>query len=92
MFAPIKKMLLTAAVFAALAPAGASAMINRESSAGTGQSALPVEAVTPTSQSGDFQWGDAGIGAAGMLVIVAAGGGLVMNARRRSHRRSLVAS
>jgi NADP-dependent 3-hydroxy acid dehydrogenase YdfG len=48
--------------------------------------------VSPTSQSGGFQWGDAGIGAACMLVLVSAGAGLVVTARRRSHRQGLAVS
>jgi hypothetical protein len=44
---------------------------------------------TPTvikvGSSGGFDWGDAGIGAGGMLAVVAlAGGGLVLVSRRRT--------
>ncbi len=37
----------------------------------------------PQAQQG-FQWGDAGLGAAGMLVLLGAGSGAVVAVRRRS--------
>jgi hypothetical protein len=52
----------------------------------------PHEPVVHTTSQG-FKWGDAGIGAAGMLAIVAiaAGAGLIV-AQRRRHRRVPVAT
>jgi hypothetical protein len=47
----------------------------------------PVTAVT-TSSSG-FQWADAGIGAAGMLVLLGAGGTASVARRRRLQNRSV---
>ena len=88
----IKKLFVTVVVLAALVPASASARIDRGTSGGAAQGALPSAPLpAPTSQSGGFRWGDAGIGAACMLVLVVAGGGLAVNVRRRSHRRSLAA-
>jgi hypothetical protein len=41
--------------------------------------------VIKVGSSGGFDWGDAGIGAGGMLAVVAlAGGGLVLVSRRRT--------
>jgi hypothetical protein len=88
----IRKMLIAVVVLAALVPASASAMIDRGTGNGVAQGALSAEVVSPTSQSGGFQWGDAGIGAACMLVLVSAGAGLVVTARRRSHRQGLAVS
>jgi hypothetical protein len=93
MFHSIKKTLVTAVLLAALVPASASAMIGRHTRSGVAQSAPPTEVVVPTTQSSGFHWGDAGIGAAGALVLlIAAGGGVVVNARRRSHRAGLAAN
>ncbi|HME02182.1 MAG TPA: hypothetical protein VKG38_04025 [Solirubrobacteraceae bacterium] len=63
----------------------------RNDNSGFAQGTLPTEVAASTSGSGGFQWGDAGIGAAGMLVVLGVGGALVVNARRRSHRRGLAA-
>jgi hypothetical protein len=43
---------------------------------------------TAVSPPEAFQWGDAGIGAAGMLLLVAAGGGVAVATRRQRHRVS----
>ena len=45
--------------------------------------AFPTAAASPDG----FQWGDAGIGAAGMLLLLTAGG-VAMTAGRRQHRRA----
>ena len=91
-FKSIKTLLVIGIVLAALVPASASAMIDRGTAGSVAQEALSsTPAVAPTSQSAGFRWSDAGIGAACMLALVVAGGGLAVNARRRSHRRSLAA-
>jgi hypothetical protein len=87
----IKKLLAVAVVIAALVPASASAMINRESPAGPAAVAVPSETVTAAPQSGGFRWGDAGIGAGAALVLVGMAG-LGVVAWRRARRRGLVAS
>ena len=49
--------------------------------------AAPV-AIEPKSASGGFDWSDAGLGAAGMLVMLSAGAAAVVTVRRsrgRSH-------
>ncbi len=43
---------------------------------------------TATASSTSFHWGDAGIGAAGMLLLLSAGGSAVIISRRQ-HRRAL---
>jgi hypothetical protein len=47
-----------------------------------------IEVASPTApSSSEFDWGDAGIGAAGMLAVIAiAAGGTVLVTRRRSAR------
>jgi hypothetical protein len=49
--------------------------------------AIPPAAVRVVTQSAGFHWGDAGIGAGGMLAltVIALGGALTLS-RRRSHR------
>jgi hypothetical protein len=63
--------------------------------AGRTASATPAARVVPavappaTSGANGFEWGDAGLGAAGMLGIVGlVGGGLVLTARRRHDHHS----
>ncbi len=65
----------------AFAPAGASARVAANPPIG----ATPAEALALPSPSagGGFQWGDAGVGAAGALVLVAAFGG-ASGLRRRA--------
>jgi hypothetical protein len=58
----------------------------------TGQTVVPVQMPTRVRvvevPSSGFQWGDAGIGAAGMLAVVALGAGVGMaGAHRRRSRR-----
>lgn len=47
-----------------------------------GHSAHP----TAASSQQAFQWGDAGIGAAGMLLLLSAGGAVAIATRRQRHR------
>jgi hypothetical protein len=51
-----------------------------------GHTSLPAQAVVVHASSG-FDWGDAGIGAAGMLALVALGAGtlMIVTHRRRNH-------
>jgi hypothetical protein len=47
----------------------------------------PATVVRVTAPDGGFDWGDAGIGAGGMLVVTLIGaGGLLTVANRRNHR------
>ena len=58
----------------------------RFASEGGGPSVAPAVRSAATSQGG-FQWGDAGIGAAGMIVLLGAGAGTAGVMRnRRAHR------
>jgi hypothetical protein len=78
----LKRTLATTVAIAALgAPATASAMPNLESSSTLGAAGGSAEA------SQGFRWDDAGIGAAGMLAVVAgsAGAASVLVRRRRAH-------
>lgn len=80
----ISKALAVALATGAIAPAGASAMTPTRDFP---QSANPqsVELVRVSDHSG-FDWGDAGIGAAGALGLsMLAAGGVVMVTRRRTH-------
>jgi hypothetical protein len=80
-------------VLAAIAPSAAYARINLDPpatapavSSQTVQNAAPPSAgKASASSSQDFQWDDAGIGAAGMLILVSVGSGAIINLRRRAH-------
>ena len=90
----IKRALATAIVMAAVAlPTAAYAQVNENP---VSSAPVPVEppytSATPdadqpaaTSSSG-FAWGDAGIGAAGLLVLIGVGAGAAVVVRRRAHR------
>lgn len=58
--------------------------------------AVPAPAQVPVRiievQSSGFEWGDAGIGAAGMLALVLVGVGVVMAGMHRRGRRSPIAT
>jgi hypothetical protein len=91
-----KRTLAAAAMIAAAsAPATASARynLNPEPSAVTHpvQTLPPARPARPApeanSASGGFEWGDAGLGAAGTLVLLATGAGsAAMITRRRGHQ------
>ena len=90
----IKRLLAAAIVIAAVAaPAAAFARVVETP---IGGSAVPVAppyiggapaaeqpAVAPSSSS--FHWGDAGIGAGGLLVLIGLGAGAAVVYRRRAH-------
>lgn len=52
------------------------------------QAASPAPAIVRVTPSNGFDWGDAGIGAAGglALAVVGFGGGLAASQRRKEHR------
>lgn len=86
----IRRILATAALIMATSlPASAAAKFNLE----PGGSSAPAPAQTqpappppqPTAADSGFQWGDAGIGAAG-AVLVLGSGALVFAVPRRSRR------
>ena len=86
MFKRIKRSLAAAAtVFLISAPATAFARFNLDPSPASvdsvAQTALPQPTATMSAQG--FQWGDAGVGAAGVLVLVGLGSGAVLVRRRR---------
>ncbi len=67
----IRTAIITAVIASCAAvPAGASARVATDPSTGS----APVEAVSGTSTGGGFQWVDAGVGAAGALILVGAFG------------------
>jgi hypothetical protein len=55
------------------------------SEGGSPSAASTVHPTGPSSQDG-FQWGDAGIGAAGVLALVGVGAGATLVIRRRTHQ------
>jgi hypothetical protein len=55
------------------------------SEGGLPTAASTVHPTGPSSQAG-FQWGDAGIGAAGVLALVGVGAGATLVIRRRAHQ------
>jgi hypothetical protein len=81
MYKPTKLTLATvAAIVAASAPSTASAFIPSDSGGGPAASTVSVRALEnatspasgteSTASSSGFQWGDAGIGAAGTLLLI----------------------
>lgn len=88
----LKRSLTTALVLGTTAfPVAAQAQVITDGGGGgsspTSQSATIAPAPQPTAdaQSG-FQWGDAGIGAAGIVVLLIGGTGAASVVRRRAHR------
>jgi apolipoprotein N-acyltransferase len=80
----ISKALAVALATGAVAPAGASAMLPPPDPPQPAHSTT-VELVRVSGHSG-FDWGDAGIGAAGALGLsMLAAGGIVVVTRRRTH-------
>jgi hypothetical protein len=93
MFKLIKRIAIAAiVVMAASAPSAAYARFNLDP--GTApvvssqkiQNAVPPRAAKASASSSQgFQWDDAGIGAAGALVLVSVGSGTMLARRRRTH-------
>jgi hypothetical protein len=83
---PIKTALALALALGAIAPAAASARFDlNPPAARTTPSPQPAVQIVRVSAPGGFDWGDAGIGAAGALGLsmLAMGGGLVIAGKRR---------
>jgi hypothetical protein len=83
---PIKTALALALALGAIAPAAASARFDlNPPAASTTPSPQPAVQIVRVSAPGGFDWGDAGIGAAGALGLsmLAMGGGLVIAGKRR---------
>jgi hypothetical protein len=84
---------LTAAIVTAVLPSAAAARPLYElpgSSFTADPPTFQTVAPPPAAQADQgFQWGDAGLGAAGMLVIVGVGSGAAVAVRRRSGRALL---
>jgi hypothetical protein len=87
MFKLIKRSLAAAtAVFLISAPATAFARFNLDPSPASVDSVVQAPLPQPTatmSAAQGFQWDDAGVGAAGVLVLVGLGSGAVLARRRR---------
>lgn len=89
MFNHISKRVVTAVAVIAVAGVPAAAVARPlEDPAGSSFSATPPvvqsSAPQPAAQAEQgFEWGDAGVGAAGMLVLVGVGSGAVVAVRRR---------
>jgi hypothetical protein len=81
----------TTVVVAAGAPSAAYARFNLNPppapvvKSHTIQHAAPPAATVSAPSSQGFQWDDAGIGAAGALVLVSVGSGTMLARRRRTH-------
>ena len=80
----IKTTLTLTLVLGAIAPAAASARFEVNPPQSGTTPSQPAVQIVRVSTPGGFDWGDAGIGAAGALGLsmVAVGGGLVIAARR----------
>jgi hypothetical protein len=93
MFKHIKRIATAAiVVLAAGAPSAAYARFELNPATGpdvnwqTIQNAAPPPAAKPSASSSQgFHWYDAGIGAAGALVLVSVGSGTMLAHRRRTH-------
>jgi hypothetical protein len=91
MFKPIKLILTTATVVAATASSVAYARLNLNPSGSSFATVPGPTAVVPSvqgtqsSSARGFQWGDAGIGAASVLVLLSIGSGAVLVRQRRAH-------
>jgi hypothetical protein len=90
LFKQISKRVVTASVV--IAGAGLpSTAIARPIEAGSTFSVSPpavtASAPQPAAQAAQgFEWGDAGVGAAGMLLVIGVGSGAVVAVRRRGGR------
>jgi hypothetical protein len=83
-------LVVAAVVFAVSAPSAAFAFLpdasGGSSTSGRAQrSVVPSVAPAAASVSQGFQWGDAGIGAGGVLAVVGVGAGAAVVIRRRVH-------
>jgi hypothetical protein len=90
----IKTMLALALAIGAIAPAAASARLDlNPPPARTTPSPRPTVQIVRASAPGGFDWGAAGIGAAGALGLsmLTIGGGIVITARRRRTPRTATA-
>jgi len=88
---PIKRLVMISTVLvAAILPAAASARPILPDTAPFTASAFTVPAPTPppahaaAASAAGFHWDDAGLGAAGMLVLMGVGSGAAFAVRRRS--------
>jgi non-ribosomal peptide synthetase component E (peptide arylation enzyme) len=90
LIAQIRRILTAAVVaLATIAPASAYARLNLDPPAAPGAS-VPAQAPSvqraTASSSQSFEWGDAGIGAAGVLALIGVGSGVIVVRRRRPHQ------
>jgi hypothetical protein len=90
MFKSIKRLLIATAAIIAVSGPSAYAMVLKGAGVPTstsGQGQPPVVLSVPrTTSPVAFQWGDAGIGAAALLVLIVAGAGATLVLRRRPHQ------
>jgi hypothetical protein len=98
MFKLIKRALIAAVAIAAVAaPAAAFARLNLDPVAAVDSGIQAASQATPhpashataptrpvTVTSSGFQWGDAGVGAVGALVLISIGSGTAVAVRRRN--------
>jgi hypothetical protein len=92
---PIKTTLALALALSAIAPTGALAKLDLNPTvATTTPSPQPTVQIVRVPAPGGFDWGDAGIGAAGGLGLsmLAIGGGLVIAQRRERRTRGPAAA
>jgi hypothetical protein len=92
MLSIIKRVVSAAIVIAAVAaPMAAYARVPMDPISLPGPAVTVPAAPTAshavaTSSSQSFQWGDAGVGAGGLLVLICVGAGAAVVYRRRAHR------
>jgi hypothetical protein len=93
MFRSIKRLLIAATMIVALSAPSAAFGFIRVTSGGASTSGQAQASIVPSafrataSSSQGFQWGDAGVGAAGVVVLLGAGAGAAGVLRqRRVHR------
>lgn len=88
MFSSIKRLLVAAtAILVLLAPSAAFGTVFVGDGGGSASGPAPASRVVSVPRTGSpsqgFDWGDAAVGAAAMLVLLAAGAGAATVARQR---------
>ena len=82
---PLRALAVAASIGALTAPSASAAPVEQilpNAGGDTTERALPVRVVQVDTNSG-FDWGDAGIGASGLLALIAIGAGAALVTGRR---------
>ncbi len=85
---PMRTVALAAAISALAAPAASAAPIEQRIPGARDDNAVPVRVVEVQTDR-DFDWGDAGVGATGMLALAAIGAGAAVATGHRVRRLHL---